>query len=126
MNTELLALEAAPTDPERLKAVFRVAHTLKGAARAANVPLIEETCHRLKSLLAQARDRKTTLTPRHFQSLFAAAAPLGGAGARLKQGTSLAGSPLAQWAEPLAAGRDAEATPVPAEEAPQATPPQTG
>ena len=126
MNTELLALEAAPTDPERLKAVFRVAHTLKGAARAANVPLIEETCHRLESLLAQARDRKTTLTPRHFQSLFAAADALGEAGARLKQGTSLAGSSLAQLAEALAAGRDAEATPVPAEEAPEATPAEAG
>ena len=42
MNADLLALEATPADAERLKSLFRVAHTLKGAARAAGVHLVEQ------------------------------------------------------------------------------------
>ena len=56
MNADLLALEANPADAERLKSLFRVAHTLKGAARAAGVPPVEQACHALETLLAQARE----------------------------------------------------------------------
>jgi len=95
MNAELLALEAAPADAERLKSLFRVAHTLKGAARAAGVPPVEHACHALETLLAQARDGKLTLGPEEFALLFAAADALGDAGKRLKAGGDLTGSPLA-------------------------------
>ena len=44
LNRDLLALEKDPTGPahaERLRTLFRTAHSLKGAARAVNVELIE-------------------------------------------------------------------------------------
>ncbi|MBA3673085.1 MAG: Hpt domain-containing protein, partial [Gemmatimonadaceae bacterium] len=64
LNVHLLALERASADTESLNGVFRVMHTLKGAARAAGVRQIESLCHLLETDLARARDD---------------AAPLGGA-----------------------------------------------
>lgn len=86
MNEALLALEAAPDRLEHVHALFRVAHTLKGASRAANVPAVERVCHTLESLLAEARDGRKTLGPRDFQLLFAAADALAEAGERLSTG----------------------------------------
>jgi two-component system chemotaxis sensor kinase CheA len=102
MNAVLLALEANPTDSEQLKTLFRVAHTLKGAARAAGAPVIEEACHRLETFLAQARDGAIGLTPRHFDLLFGAADALADAGAHLRAGTQLEPSRLAALVESLA------------------------
>src|SRR5574341_726917 len=123
LNAELLALESSPSDPERLRSVFRIVHTLKGAARAASLPLIEQTCHQLETLLAEARDGKTRLARQHFRLLFAAADALGEAGARLKQGTSLDGSPLAKLADTLREGAADREGPVIAETAPVPAPP---
>ncbi len=95
MNADLLALEVAPTDAERLKSLFRVAHTLKGAARAAAVAPVEQACHALETLLAEARDGKRTLRPEEFALLFSAADALGDAGRRLKAGQELVDSSLA-------------------------------
>ena len=95
MNADLLALEKDPADGERLKSLFRVAHTLKGAGRAAGVPLIEQACHALEGLLAKARDGAITLAPPDFALLFRAADALADAGARMRGGRELAGSPLA-------------------------------
>jgi two-component system chemotaxis sensor kinase CheA len=95
MNAELLALEAKPDDAEGLKSLFRVAHTLKGAARAAAVAPVERACHALETLLAEVRDKKRTLGSDDFAVLFAAADALGDAGKRLKAGRDLAGSPVA-------------------------------
>jgi two-component system chemotaxis sensor kinase CheA len=114
LNAELLALEANPGDRERLRAVFRVAHTLKGAARAAGVPLIERACHALEALLAEARDGKLTLAVEHFRLLFAAADALSDAGARLRDGRELEGSELARLTDALAG-------PMPEAAAPAAT-----
>ena len=118
MNAELLALEGDPGNAERLKAVFRVAHTLKGAARAASVPAVEQACHTLETLLAEVRDGKLTLGPEEFALLFSAADALTDAGQRLKAGRDLAGSPLASLSGRLKAPR-----PGPAGEAAPNTPP---
>src|SRR5712691_4380971 len=80
MNADLLALEAEPADVERLKSVFRVAHTLKGAARAAAVAPVEQACHALETLLADAREGRLTLGPEEFALLFSAADALSDAG----------------------------------------------
>jgi len=93
-NASLLALEAGPGQPEHLKALFRAVHTLKGAARAAGVAIIEEACHALETRLAPARDGKLALGPREFPLLFAAADALADAGARLRKGEDLTESPL--------------------------------
>lgn len=57
----LAALASAPGDAERLRALFRVVHTLKGAARAAGATVVERRCHAVEALLADARDRVRTL-----------------------------------------------------------------
>jgi len=130
MNAELLALESSPSDSERLRSVFRVAHTLKGAARAASLPLIERTCHQLETLLAEARDGKMRLARPHFRLLFAAADALAEAGTRLKQGSSLDGSPLARLADTMEAetapGGPPTGDTVREPTAPQAGPPTDG
>jgi two-component system chemotaxis sensor kinase CheA len=118
MNADLLALEVQPLDPERLKSLFRVAHTLKGAARAADVPLVESACHALESLLAAARDGKLALAPGHFERLYAAADALEEARTRLVARHSLAGSPL----EAVVATLGGQATVAPLHEAARPAP----
>ena len=113
MNRDLLALESAPADPATLKSLFRVAHTLKGAAHTADVPLVEEVCHNLESLLVEARDGSRLLGQADFQLLFAAADALGDAGERLKTERALNPSPLADFAARLRTGRAAFAGPGP-------------
>jgi two-component system chemotaxis sensor kinase CheA len=105
MNADLLALEAEPADAERLKSLFRVVHTLKGAARAVAVAPIEHACHALETLLAEARDRKRSLGPEELALLFSAAGALMEAGQRLKTGRDLAGSPLTSLGGRLKAAR---------------------
>ncbi len=96
MNEDLLGLEREPQDRERLKALFRVAHTLRGAARASGIALVEQTCQVLEGMLVDARDGRGTLGPPEFALLHQAADALHDAGQRLGNGTSLEGSPLAQ------------------------------
>src|SRR5712692_448764 len=84
MNADLLALEAEPADAERLKSLFRVVHTLKGAARAIAVAPIEQACHALETLLAGAREGKRSLGPEEFALLCSAADALLEAGQRLQ------------------------------------------
>lgn len=124
MNADLLALEAAPADAARLKSLFRVAHTLKGAARAAGVPLVEQACHALEALLAKARDGAIALGPKEFQLLFAAADALREAGERVRAGQDLAGSPLEALRDTLSGrARPRAAAPPVAEAAPAETAP---
>jgi two-component system, chemotaxis family, sensor kinase CheA len=77
LNNDLLALERTPGDAERLRAVFRVMHTLKGASRAAGLPLVEELCHALESELSRVRDGGTPLGGAQIALLFEAADALG-------------------------------------------------
>jgi two-component system chemotaxis sensor kinase CheA len=105
MNADLVALEAEPADAERLKSLFRVVHTLKGAARAVAVAPIEHACHALETLLAEAREGKLRLEREDFALLFSAADALAEAGLRLKAGRDLAGSPLTFLSGRLKAAR---------------------
>jgi two-component system chemotaxis sensor kinase CheA len=107
MNRDLLALEAEPTDAACLKSLFRVAHTLKGAARTADVPMVEEVCHRLENLLAEARDGSRRLGRDDFQLLFAVADGLADAGERLRAAEPVEGSALAALSQRLRAGKPA-------------------
>jgi two-component system chemotaxis sensor kinase CheA len=109
LNEEVLALEARPTETQHLKVVFRVAHTLKGAARAAGVAPVEQFCHILEGMLAEARDGKRTLGPDDFALLFASADALSDAGRRLKAGEALPGSQLVALSERLKRGERDEA-----------------
>ena len=77
LNDDLLALERTPGDTERLRAVFRVMHTLKGASRAAGLLRVEEVCHALENELSRVRDGGEPLTPAQIALLFEAADALG-------------------------------------------------
>ncbi|HEU4722372.1 MAG TPA: Hpt domain-containing protein, partial [Gemmatimonadaceae bacterium] len=114
MNADLLALEATPTAAEPMRSVFRVAHTLKGAARAAGVPAIESACHALESMLIPVRDGQRPITAEEFAHLFRAADALADAGERLRRGEDLTGGGLARLAGEVAGVPAATAPPPPA------------
>src|SRR5688500_7013769 len=71
LNEGFLALEKDPDDAEALKSVFRSAHTVKGAARVAGVPEVEQICHALESRIADIRDGKHKPTAKDFADFFA-------------------------------------------------------
>jgi two-component system chemotaxis sensor kinase CheA len=65
MNRALLALEQNPAEKERtalLAEIFREAHSLKGAAGAADFPEVEKTAHKLENVFGAAKAGKITLT----------------------------------------------------------------
>ncbi|MEX2495464.1 MAG: response regulator [Woeseia sp.] len=74
--------------------LFRTAHSMKGAARAVNVEVIEKAAHRMESVFAAARDDPAALDEAQFQSLFAAVDALSQALSLLRAGRTLEGSVL--------------------------------
>lgn len=112
MNVELLALEKAPGDGDRLAILFRVAHTLKGAASAAGVPAVERACHALETMLAAVREGTRSLGSSEFAWLFASVDALAAAGRRLRAGHDLSGAPIASLADPKADATVGESRPA--------------
>jgi two-component system chemotaxis sensor kinase CheA len=124
LNRDLLALEKDPAGTgraERLRTLFRTAHSLKGAARSVNVGLIESACHRMEALLAAARDGQVPLGPELFSVLFAAADALDEAKMRLREGPDLSGTLLSAVIPRLEAAAQAGSGPASAH--PQEKPP---
>ncbi|MCY2995565.1 MAG: response regulator [Planctomycetota bacterium] len=69
MSAGLLQLEkAAPGEKSRtvLEGVFREAHSLKGAARAVNLPDVESLCQAMESAFAAWKRQATSRTPAEF------------------------------------------------------------
>src|ERR1700733_10770142 len=58
----LLLLEKSPADAERLDAVFRAFHTLKGGAGIVEFAAMEDELHSTETLLTEARTGRRTLT----------------------------------------------------------------
>jgi two-component system chemotaxis sensor kinase CheA len=108
MNAELLALEAAPGDAARLRSLFRVLHTLKGAARVAGVPLIEQLCHLLEAELSELREGRGHLDAGQFRTLYAAADAMADAGPRIRAGAELGEAPIAAILDELMAADPAD------------------
>jgi two-component system chemotaxis sensor kinase CheA len=94
LDADLLALERDPADAGHLRSVFRVAHTLKGASRAAGVHVIEEVCHALESMCAVARDSGAPLASSQISLLFAGSDALADAGKLLREGRDAGSSPV--------------------------------
>ena len=72
MSAGLLQLEnAAPGEASRavLERVFREAHSLKGAARAVNLPDVESLCQAMESTFADWKRQATSHTPVEFDSV---------------------------------------------------------
>lgn len=58
LNDGLLALEKNPEDSETIHAIFRSAHTIKGASRMLKLASIAELAHELEDALGALRDKK--------------------------------------------------------------------
>ncbi|HEY1727327.1 MAG TPA: response regulator [Candidatus Baltobacteraceae bacterium] len=70
---DLLALEGVTSDGERhelVNALFREAHSLKGAANAVGLADIADVCHRAEDLLATCRDQPAALDQKSVETLF--------------------------------------------------------
>jgi two-component system chemotaxis sensor kinase CheA len=76
LNRLLLSLEGGALNEsarqETLEALFREAHSLKGAARAIEVPEVEQVAHALESALAAARDGAAIPAREWFDTLYRA------------------------------------------------------
>ncbi|MEA2655552.1 MAG: two-component system, chemotaxis family, sensor kinase CheA [Chloroflexota bacterium] len=59
----LLTLEAAPDDQTAIDAIFREAHTMKGAAGMVGMMRVSRLAHRLEDLLVELKDKKRMATP---------------------------------------------------------------
>ncbi len=70
LDEGLLRLEADPHDHAALEAVFRDAHSLKGAARMLGMTEIETVAHRFEDVLGQAKRRQTVLDPPLIDRLY--------------------------------------------------------
>jgi two-component system chemotaxis sensor kinase CheA len=63
---------------ELVEAIFREAHSLKGAARSVNMLQIEAACQSLESTFSEIKNKEVTLTAELFDSLHLAINKLGG------------------------------------------------
>ena len=97
LDHDLVALERGPdasVRPELFGTLFRTAHTLKGAARAVDIGLLEAAAHHLESIFDAARGGTASLGPETFQLLFAAVDAFKDTSRRLAAGEALDDSPL--------------------------------
>lgn len=133
LNAELLLLEQQNPPPARrteaIHALFRAAHSLKGAARAVSATAIEGVAHKVEDLLARIRDGRREFSPELFQVLYAAADAFERAGHNFASGTSETSSfaPLMRSLDVVLAQPDVihvpESVPEPAPKLPTATAP---
>ena len=63
LNSSLMAIETGATDPEALRELNRVAHSMKGAARAVGFKVVETIAHYMEDVFAAAREARVTLAP---------------------------------------------------------------
>ena len=68
LGGQLVGLEQTPDDRERLNAVFRAFHTLKGGAGFLGATPLVELCHAAEETLGMVRAGQTALLPRHFDA----------------------------------------------------------
>ena len=126
-NKDLLALDKKPTPEERgeiLKTLFRTAHSLKGASRSVNLPLVEEACHRMEEILSKIREGQESFTPDLLKIFFEAADALGDGAGLLRKKKTLSGSALEDLIPRLTvSGSRAVSMPLEIETASSKTPP---
>lgn len=73
ISTGLLDLEKQPPPAETaalIETAFRAAHSLKGAARAVNLPKVEAVCQALESVLAALKRQTLALSESLFELLY--------------------------------------------------------
>ncbi|HSJ57048.1 MAG TPA: Hpt domain-containing protein, partial [Anaerolineae bacterium] len=76
MTNGLLAFEEGRVPSEerraRLETIFRAAHSLKGAARAVNVSVVEQLAHSIENVLDAIQRDAVALTPPLFTACYRA------------------------------------------------------
>jgi two-component system, chemotaxis family, sensor kinase CheA len=121
LNEQLLGLEQDPRDAQRLKALFRSAHTIKGAARIVGLDVIEAACHALEEYFSQLRDARIAFDAAHAETLFAAVDALADAQRRIAAQQPLADAEVASVPARLAQlGAQPDASPATPRRAPSA------
>ena len=68
LGGQLVELEQTPDDRERLNAVFRAFHTLKGGAGFLGATPLVHLCHAAEETLGMVRAGEAALLPRHFDA----------------------------------------------------------
>ncbi|MDR6990840.1 chemotaxis protein CheA [Luteimonas sp. 3794] len=68
LGGQLVGLEQTPDDRERLNAVFRAFHTLKGGAGFLGAVPLVQLCHAAEETLGMVRAGQAALLPRHFDA----------------------------------------------------------
>jgi len=66
MERLLLALDVEAPDAERLNAIFRAAHSIKGGAATFGFTVLQDTTHHLENLLDRARRGELRLSIQHI------------------------------------------------------------
>jgi two-component system chemotaxis sensor kinase CheA len=98
MSRDVLALETTEAGTaerdKRLQELMRHAHNLKGAARAVELSLIEEACHRLEEILSAVKKTPKLLDQHLIQMIFGVLDGLAEAAKLLRKQESLEGSLL--------------------------------
>lgn len=88
LNADVLLLEAEPGVDEKreiLVRLFRAAHSLKGAARAVELPAIEQVCHQLEDVFRGVQTDALVPTPELCSVMFSAADAIEAAGMQLRE-----------------------------------------
>jgi two-component system chemotaxis sensor kinase CheA len=70
MNNTLLQIETAQADTETLRELNRVAHSMKGAARAVGLKVVETIAHYMEEVFDAALRRNLKLTPEVCDTLY--------------------------------------------------------
>ena len=116
LDRDLLILEREPdaaTKIEVFRSLFRIGHSLKGAARAVNVSVLEAAGHHLESIFASARDGVLNLDSNLFELLFAAVNAIKEVARLLETGGDLSNCTLAALILRLEAAHISQASALP-------------
>lgn len=108
LNRGLLALEGDGGEPgaDVVNELFRAAHSLKGAARSADVPTVATLAHRLEDALAALRGGASRPDGPLLAAMFQSADAVAAAGQRLRAGEDGSGADVDGAVEALAAAID--------------------
>lgn len=87
---EVVAWEADPMDRERLDAIFRFFHTVKGSCGFLNLPRFERLSHSAEDVLSQIRAGNRTPDPATVSAVLAIMDRIGELSEAVMSGTSLA------------------------------------
>lgn len=122
---ELRAQPSGEGKAQSLQSVFRIFHTVKGAARAAGVPLLERVAHRVEGQLGALRDSDQPIGPEWVLRLLLAVDAFAESGARLGNSQALPGPKLsalfAAVGEAVAPAPETPTSPGPAPHAARTT-----